>query len=107
MARVVTKMQPGVCGFIGWVTAASDDEQNVRLSIRSECEKIRALSAALQEEVDAYQEIHLGHEGKIHLAARTHLKGCCSGVPSGIFKSVQVAAGLALPADCSIVLARE
>jgi hypothetical protein len=41
-------------------------------------------------------------------AARAHLKGCCAGcaVPSGIFKTVQVAGGVALPAPISITIER-
>jgi hypothetical protein len=41
-------------------------------------------------------------------AARAHLKGCCAGcaVPSGIFKTVQVAGGVALPAAISITIER-
>jgi hypothetical protein len=108
MARVVAEIRPGVCGFTCSVTAASEDEQNVHLSVRSECENVQRF-AALLTEVDAYREIQQGYEGGIHLAARSSLKGCCSGcvVPGGVFKSMQVAAGLALPVDCSIVLTRE
>ena len=45
-----------------------------------------------------------GGDGDIHQAVRSTLKGCCSGcaVPVGIFKAMQVAAGLALPAPLSI-----
>jgi hypothetical protein len=35
---------------------------------------------------------------------REHLQGCCSGcaVPVGLFKAMQVAAGMALPQDIAI-----
>jgi len=40
---------------------------------------------------------------------REHLKGCCAGcaVPVGIFKGMQVAAGLALPKDITIKMSCE
>jgi hypothetical protein len=40
---------------------------------------------------------------------RESLKGCCAGcaVPVGIFKSMQAAAGLALPKDITITITRD
>jgi hypothetical protein len=40
---------------------------------------------------------------------RATLKGCCAGcaVPAGLFKAMQVAAGLALPKDINIRLTKE
>ena len=59
-------------------------------------------------EVDAFAEIGAGFEGEIHRAARAALKGCCSGcvVPNGIYKAIQIAAGLALPRPVAISLDR-
>ena len=98
----------GVCGFHTTVAACSDDLQLVTLKIESECEKIRGLAAALTTPIDAYQEIGDGSDGVVLSAARAHLKGCCAGcaVPSGVFKSVQVAGGVALPAPISITIER-
>ena len=103
-----TMISAGVCGFHTTVEARSDDMQMVILQIASECEKIRGLSAALNVTIDAYQEIGDGSDGLVLSAARAHLKGCCAGcvVPSGIFKSVQVAGGVALPAPVSITIER-
>ena len=54
--------------------------------------------------VDAYSEISTGFDGELYKVIRADLKGCCSGcaVPVGIFKSMQVAAMLALPKDITI-----
>jgi hypothetical protein len=105
---VVTEMQAGVCGFRTVVRARSDDVQNVTLDIESTCEKISALAAQLGA-IDAYQEIGDGFDGVVLTAARAHLKGCCAGcvVPSGIFKTVQVAGGVALPAPISVTIERK
>jgi hypothetical protein len=101
-----TIIQAGTCGFATTVTARSEDQQHVTLAIESGCEKIRGLAADLAPTIDAYQEIGNGHEGVLLKAARQHLKSCCSGcvVPSGLFKTVQVAGGVALPAVASVVI---
>ena len=102
-----TEIQAGICGFHTSVRAFSDDSQNVSLEITSTCEKITALAGALGP-IDAYQEIGDGFDGVVLMAARNHLKGCCAGciVPSGIFKTVQVAGSVALPAPLSITIER-
>lgn len=100
---VKTTIKAGVCGFTTHVTAESDDSQNVSFGIETDCETIKKLAAVLPV-VDGYTEIVAGFDGEIHQAVQSTLKGCCSGcaVPAGIFKSMQVAAGLALPAPVSI-----
>ncbi len=105
---ICTIISAGVCGFHTTVKARSDDLQVVRLEMTSDCEKIRGLAEALKVPIDAYQEIGDGFDGVVLKAARSHLKGCCAGcaVPSGIFKSVQVAGGVALPAPISITIER-
>jgi len=98
-----TTIDAGVCGFRTTVTARSDDMQTVGLQILGDCQKIRGVAEALQVPIDAYKEIGDGSDGVVLSAARTHLTGCCAGcaVPSGIFKSVQVAGSVALPAPIS------
>ena len=46
--------------------------------------------------IDAYQEISSAGESVIMQTVRSTLKGCCAGcaVPVGLFKAMQVAAGL-------------
>jgi hypothetical protein len=103
-----TTINAGVCGFHTTIGARSDDMQMVSLEISSDCEKIRGLAETLRNPIDAYQEIGDGSDGVILRASRAHLTGCCAGcaVPSGIFKSVQVAGGVALPAPVSIAIER-
>jgi len=103
-----TSINAGICGFQTTVAARSEDMQMVKLEIASGCEKIRRLAEALTVPIDAYQEIGDGSEGVVLTAGRTHLTGCCAGcvVPSGIFKSVQVAGGVALPASVSFTVER-
>ena len=105
---IKTTIKAGVCGFKTTVLARSDDIQNVSLTIESDCEKIRGVADGLSAPIDAYQEIGAGFDGVVYKAVLAGLKGCCAGcvVPSGIFKSVQVAGGVALPAPVTIDIER-
>jgi len=102
------EIDAGICGFRTTADVTSDDSQNVAFAIDSGCEKIRALAARLQEHgpIDAYQEISPAAESALLATVRETLKGCCAGcaVPAGLFKGMQVAAGLALPQDIAIRL---
>ena len=103
-----TTIRAGVCGFRTTINARSDDMQNVSLSIESDCEKIQGIARRLAMPIDAYQEIGAGFGGEVYKVVLAQLSGCCSGcvVPCGIFKSVQVAGGVALPAPVSIDIER-
>jgi hypothetical protein len=80
-----------------------DDDYTVRLDIISDCENVQPLAANLGV-VSALSELGGGHDAQILGAARKHLKGCCAAcvAPPGIFKAMQVAAGVALPAESNI-----
>ena len=99
----------GICGFRTAASVVSEDGQNVTFGIDSTCEKIRRVAQALKERgpIDAYQEIGPAAESVLLATTRATLQGCCAGcvVPTGLFKGMQVAAGLALPKDISIRLA--
>jgi hypothetical protein len=107
MSTASATIDAGVCGFITEVLATCEDGQNVRFEITSPCENIQGMAGRLSQ-ADAYSEIVTGFDGEIHKAARASMKGCCSGcvVPIGIFKAMQVAAGLALPRPVAISLER-
>ena len=77
-----------------------------RLSIESECEAIRRMADELTE-VDPFREITYRGEGPLTLEVAAE---CCKHpacpVPVGMLKAIEVEAGLALPADVTIMLAR-
>jgi hypothetical protein len=100
---VKATINAGVCGFVTVVTAESDDVQNVSFKFESDCPNVQKLAEDFPV-VDGYQEIGDGYGGVIFTKVISGLKGCCSGcvVPCGIFKAMQVAAGLALPSPASI-----
>ena len=107
--KCTAEIAAGVCGFATTVVAEADDEL-VALTITTDCQKVQGLAEALHgRQIDAYEEIHRGHDGAIMTAVRAHLLGCCAGcaVPVGIFKAMQVAARVALPKDVTIAMEGE
>jgi hypothetical protein len=98
MSTVKATINAGVCGFVTEVTATCEDSQHVSFEIATPCEKVQKLAQALPT-VDADAEIGSGFGGQVMTAVRGCFEGCCSGcaVPIGVFKAMQVAAGLALP----------
>jgi len=105
VARVV--VHSGVCGFATRIEAtAAEDGRHVDLAIESDCAAVRKLAAALTR-VDAFREVSFRGEGPqtLQLAPRCLNHPACP-VPSGIIKAVEVAAGLALPADAPIEVER-
>jgi hypothetical protein len=104
---VKARVEAGVCGFVTDIEAYSEDSQHVSFKINTNCEKIGKLSEKIPT-VDAYNEIKEGFDGELYKVIRQELKGCCSGcaVPVGIFKSMQVAAMLALPMDINIKIVK-
>jgi hypothetical protein len=105
------EIDAGICGFQTRASAISEDQQNVVIEVTSACEKIAQLGEALKAQgtIDAFQEISPASESVLMGIVRENLKGCCAGcaVPAGLFKAMQVAAGLALPQDINIRLTRE
>ena len=101
----------GICGFQTRIHAESEDSQNVTFRIASGCEKARTFGEALTAKgpVDGYAEIGVGSDGVVLTIAREILKGCCAAcaVPVGVFKAMQVAAGVALPKDVTLKITAE
>ena len=109
--RAKAEVDAGICGFKADISAVCEDGQFVMLSISSDCEKMAALGRTLAGKgpIDAYQEISPAAESVILSTARSAVKGCCSAcaTPVAAFKTMQVAAGLALPGDVHIRISKE
>ncbi len=95
----------GICGF-HTIIEAREGEEKVKLSIQSDCAAIQRLAEQLTE-VDPFQEITYRRSGPLALqmGAKYCTHTACP-VPVGIIKAVEVAAGLALPADAIIKVSR-
>jgi len=104
---VKTRVEAGICGFVTEIEANSEDSQHVSFKVDTDCEKIENLSEKLTT-YDAYNEIKEGFDGELFKVIREELKGCCAGcaVPVGLFKSMQVAAIVALPKNISITITK-
>jgi len=109
--RAKVNIDAGVCGFHTRVIATSQDGQFVKFNIETGCDTIRNLADVIKEKdmIDSFAEISPANESVILTAAQSTLKGCCAGcaVPVGLFKAMQVAAGLALPKDITIKLTKD
>jgi len=109
--KAKAQVDAGVCGFKAVIHAASVDGQFVTFNITTDCDKNKAVADALRAlgPIDAFQEISPQGEGAVMGTVRSHLKGCCAAcaIPVGIFKSMQVAAGLALPKNIAIKVSKE
>jgi len=97
----------GVCGFTITVKAVSDKDKKVQLEITSDCPNYQKITEELTE-VDAYKEIfnklHMGRVYEVFAKYSPHPS--CPGV-TGILKTVEVAAGLALPKAATITITKE
>ena len=92
----------GVCGFSTRVEAVKNEDYSVVLKITSECKDIQKLAEEIPE-VNAFEQISFrrGVPTVLEKAQKYCSHASCP-VPAGIIKTVEVAAGLALPADVSI-----
>lgn len=104
------KIDPGVCGFVTEVEVSlcegEDEEDEVRVKIRSGCKAVMGLAKeALAEPVDSFA-CCLGQPGTGPLFeyAGKHFPGHCSCiVVPGIIKAIEAECNLALKKDASIV----
>jgi hypothetical protein len=99
------EIEAGVCGFTTTVKAVKNGSKVV-LEIDSDCQAIRKLAAELTE-VDPFREFTFRGQGPqtLDLGARHCSHPACP-VPVGIIKAIEVAAGLALPADAIIKISQ-
>jgi len=87
----------GICGFHTVVEAEVGDDYQVKLKIDSDCKHIQKLAEDLKE-VNAFNEISF-RRGSPEILAKgaQYCSHASCPVPVGIIKTVEVAAGLALP----------
>jgi hypothetical protein len=108
MSAATATIHAGICGFTTRVRAEADESYQVMISVESDCEKVQAYGVELASTMPllAFDELRLGSEGAILGTAKEHLRGCCAACVTcdGVFKAMQVASGLALPARVEIEL---
>ena len=104
---VKTEVCAGICGLNTTVRAESEDGQNAKLEIRSDCPDIMAMADSLND-VDAFAACFGPMtESPIYKQASEHCSHAACPVPSGIIKTLEVACQLALPAEVTIRIEKE
>lgn len=105
MASVV--ISAGICGFTTHVEAHQESMREATVSITSDCSYVTKLAEELHT-VDPFREISFRGEGPLTLAlGAKHCAHPACPVPSGIIKAIEVASGLALPADVHMTISRD
>ena len=102
-------IEGSACGFTTTAIATSDDGMYVAFDIKSHCDKVKILAAMMTRPIEVRREIDRKQEGEILRLVRAHLLGECNGcpVPSGLFKAMQVAVGLAQEQEIRIRIEKE
>ena len=100
-----TEIDSGICGFQTTVETHMNG-RTCAISIESGCDAIQRLAEELSE-VEPFQEITFRGKGPrtLEMGAKYCHHPACP-VPVGIIKAVEVEAGLALPADAVIKVAK-
>ena len=100
-------VKPGICGFNTHIEATADASFKVTLEIASECSHIRELAEQLTH-VSAFEELRCPiNETNVYRAAAACKAHVACPVPSAILKTIEVAAGMALPADVHMAIAKD
>lgn len=91
------KISCGICGHSIEVRAISEGRRKVKLEIESSCGNYRKVAEELKE-AEPFKELFqpLGQGELFQLLAKNIPHPSCPGI-AGILKTVEVAAGLALP----------
>lgn len=93
----------GICGFTTTVTVEPKDGMNFTLKVDSECDAYDDLDQRLPE-VGMMAGFDPIGTGPIYEACRARCKHGACPVPMGIIKTVEVAAGMALPKAVEVTI---
>jgi len=103
MAR--SEIYAGICGFKTEVETRMEGSKCL-IQIKSDCAEIQRMAEELNE-VDPFGEISFKGDGPLTLKlGAKHCAHTACPVPVGIIKSIEVEAGLALPADVTIKISK-
>ncbi len=95
-------VKAGECGKETSISAHKVDPTHVGLEVTTSCERMEALAAELGR-VDVAHEMSCPlNETRVYTLATKHVCRNSCIVPAAILKTLEVTAGLFLPADCSI-----
>lgn len=95
-------VKAGICGFETTITAVTDDDDLIQLTIESTCPMVMAGAKEL-EPMDPFVELFKKPcETEIYRVMTPYLKHTACPVYTAMLKAFEVEAGLALPKDVEI-----
>ena len=95
---------PGICGLKTKLIITADKEQMVQVKIKSECPYITAMQEDLKD-LDGYSECFARYSSStVYSAAEKNIKHLACPVPTAIIKGMEVACGLALPRNVTLII---
>lgn len=97
-------INPGICNFPIIIKAQSNDMQHVSIHIATGCSSIQKAAQEIAE-LDAYNELFVKpDQSETYKILSKYVPHPSCPIYTGILKAVEVAAGLALPADVTITM---
>jgi hypothetical protein len=97
MAKVT--VTPGNCNFTARIKAAASEDGNVRVTVASDCPRVREFAAAIASlSATCAAGRKCAEFFVLEPAAKANLHPACP-VPVAVLKALEVAAGLARPQD--------
>lgn len=100
------RINPGACGMEVFVEVRPKDKKTFMVSIVSECKMVEKLGQELNEltMMDALRHLP---GNPVYVKGAACLKHAACPVPSGILKALEVAAGLNVPRDVTMIFVKE
>lgn len=95
-------VESGICGFKTTITVEPLGKRKARVTLKSECEMVGDMQKDIRE-LDMMSVFTGFMNNPVYVAASGRLKHTACPVPSGILKALEVAMGLSLPKNASIV----
>lgn len=102
----IVEVAAGVCGFSARIACEADETYAVTVRVESDCPRVQELAKRL-DRVAILSEMGkpLPETSVYRAAGESRLHIACP-VPAAMLKGIEVAAGLALPADAHITVRR-
>ena len=96
MTRAV--IDPGICGIRTVVEVDKITQRKVRIRITSDCQKVKELGESLGE-LDTFETFKQHKDCAVYKGASSCSLHVSCPVPMAILKTIEIAAGFALPRD--------
>jgi len=103
MAKVT--VESGICGFTTTILAEAPDMFSCNLTIETNCPNIQKIAAAM-DTLNPFDEISFKGDSRLRKLFGQYCPHAACPVLPGMVKAVEVAAGLALPKDAHIYVAK-